>query len=133
MREQQLQDQYDELVQKTIKDEEYLHVVRQLAKTDTKTIEDLKTEIQKAWKMADNAHAREQTAQELIENLRKQIDSLNAEIEFKNKMGQDTEEWMSQRWVIKGTLQFSISGLSRASTQTRSRGKGTSSCRKLQK
>ena len=68
-----------------------MELAKQLAKTDNKTIHELKDQIKYAWKMCDAAHAREQAAQEVIDNLRKQIDGLNAEIDFKNKMGQDDE------------------------------------------
>lgn len=63
-----------------------------LADFDKNTINDLKVQIEHAWKLADAAHAREQAAQESIDNLRKQIESLNAEIEFRNKMGEETTE-----------------------------------------
>lgn len=69
-----------------------IDVANRLADLDKGTITDLKTQIEHAWKLADAAHAREQAAQEAIDNLRKQIDSLNAEIEFRNKMGEDTSE-----------------------------------------
>ncbi|XP_044753434.1 cilia- and flagella-associated protein 58-like [Coccinella septempunctata] len=63
-----------------------------LTETDQLVIDDLKDQIQKAWKMADAAHAREQTAQEIIENLRKQVESLNAEIELRNKFAAEQAE-----------------------------------------
>lgn len=93
-----LKDKCEELDGKIQEHENQLDVAKQLAKTDARVINDLKEQIQNAWKMADSAHAREQTAQEIIDNLRKQIDSLNAEIDFKNKMGQDNEEYLS--WNI---------------------------------
>lgn len=44
--------------------------------------------------MADTAHYREQVAQETIDNLRKQVADLTAEIDMKNKMAQeDAEEY----------------------------------------
>lgn len=88
-----LKDTCDELEGKIQEQDGQLDLAKQLAKTDAKVINDLKEQIQSAWRMADAAHAREQTAQEIIDNLRKQIDSLNAEIDFKNKMGQDNEEY----------------------------------------
>nr|CAI5844619.1 unnamed protein product [Callosobruchus analis] len=57
-----------------------------------KTIDNLKNQITHAWKLADAAHAREQLAQEIIDNLRRQVENLNAEIDFRNKLNQDTEE-----------------------------------------
>ncbi|XP_045475100.1 cilia- and flagella-associated protein 58-like [Harmonia axyridis] len=63
-----------------------------LTETDQMVIDDLKDQIQKAWKMADAAHAREQTAQEIIENLRKQVESLNTEIELRNKFAAEQAE-----------------------------------------
>ncbi|XP_050310350.1 cilia- and flagella-associated protein 58-like [Anthonomus grandis grandis] len=69
-----------------------LDIALKLAQEDKTTIDTLKDEIDKAWKLADAAHAREQLAQEIIDNLRAQVENLNAEIEFKNKMNQDSEE-----------------------------------------
>lgn len=45
----------------------------------------LKKEVTKTKKLADAAHAREQNAQEVIENLRLNIKKLGLEIEQKNK------------------------------------------------
>lgn len=71
-----------------------LELASKLAKTDADTIEDLKNQIQQSWKMADTAHYREQLAQEAIDNLRKQIGDLTAELDLKNKLSQDdTEEY----------------------------------------
>ncbi|ERL90076.1 hypothetical protein D910_07431, partial [Dendroctonus ponderosae] len=69
-----------------------LELALKLADEDKETIDTLKTEIDKAWKLADAAHAREQLAQEIIDNLRAQVENLNAEIEFKNKMNQDSDD-----------------------------------------
>ncbi|XP_060527691.1 cilia- and flagella-associated protein 58-like [Cylas formicarius] len=69
-----------------------LQAALKLAEEDKKTIDQLKDEIDKTWKLADAAHLREQLAQEIIDNLRSQVENLNAEIEFKNKMSQDTDE-----------------------------------------
>ncbi|VEN52638.1 unnamed protein product [Callosobruchus maculatus] len=63
-----------------------------LADEDKKTIDNLKNQITHAWKLADAAHEREQLAQEIIDNLRRQVENLNAEIDFRNKLNQDTEE-----------------------------------------
>lgn len=68
-----------------------IEVALKLAQEDKTTIDTLKEEIDKAWKLADAAHAREQLAQEIIDNLRAQVENLNAEIDFKNKMNQDDE------------------------------------------
>ncbi|XP_043668806.1 cilia- and flagella-associated protein 58-like [Vespula pensylvanica] len=71
----------------------------------TKTIEinsseivNLKQEIDKALKLADAAHTREQNAQEVIDNLRLNITKLAREIEVKNKQlaGED-ESGVSQQ------------------------------------
>nr|XP_023014333.1 cilia- and flagella-associated protein 58-like [Leptinotarsa decemlineata] len=67
-------------------------IMSKIVEEDAKTIKELKIQINEAWKLADSAHAREQLAQEIIDNLRKQVENLNAEIEFKNKMNQDTDE-----------------------------------------
>lgn len=57
-----------------------------------KTVEDqedeidgLRQEVVNTTKLADAAHAREQNAQEVIENLRLNIEKLGLEIEQKNK------------------------------------------------
>lgn len=71
--------------------EEKLRIAIQMTEEDHKTIEELKDEIQHAWNLTDTAHGREQIAQEIIDNLRKQVENLNAEIEFKNRMYQDDE------------------------------------------
>lgn len=63
-----------------------------MTEDDKKTIEELKTQIEHAWDLTDTAHSREQMAQEIIDNLRKQVENLNAEIEFKNRMNQDSDE-----------------------------------------
>ncbi|XP_066253136.1 cilia- and flagella-associated protein 58-like [Euwallacea similis] len=69
-----------------------LEAACKLVEEEKITIDTLKVEIDKAWKLADAAHAREQLAQEVIDNLRTQVENLNAEIEFKNKMNQDADE-----------------------------------------
>lgn len=69
-----------------------LEVAIHITEEDQKTIEKLKKQIQHAWTLTDTAHGREQLAQEIIDNLRKQVENLNAEIEFKNRMNQDGDE-----------------------------------------
>lgn len=71
--------------------DEKLQIAIQITEDDKKTIDELKQEIQHAWALTDTAHGREQMAQEIIDNLRKQVENLNAEIEFKNRMYQDDE------------------------------------------
>lgn len=56
---------------------------------DNKQLENLKEELETAWKLCDNAHAREQTSQEIIENMRSQIVKLNNEMEALNKRDSD--------------------------------------------
>ncbi|KAK9886136.1 hypothetical protein WA026_014923 [Henosepilachna vigintioctopunctata] len=77
-----------------------------LTETDQLVIDDLKDQIQKAWKMADAAHAREQTAQEIIENLRKQVESLDAEIDIRNK-------WAAEQAEDTGVMSKKKEGLQR--------------------
>ncbi|XP_015188466.1 PREDICTED: cilia- and flagella-associated protein 58-like [Polistes dominula] len=60
--------------------------------TDTTEITRLKEEIEKALKLADAAHTREQNAQEVIDNLRLNITKLTHEIEVKNKQLAGEEE-----------------------------------------
>lgn len=62
-----------------------------LSEEDEKTINDLKKQIQNAWRLADAAHSREQQAIEVIDNLRRQVEKLNSELDFKNKMNLDEE------------------------------------------
>lgn len=69
-----------------------LEVAEKLAETDASTIEELKNQIQQSWKMADAAHYREQVAQETIDNLRKQNSILEAELDLKNKLAQESTE-----------------------------------------
>lgn len=71
---------------------EKLNVAIEMTEEDQKTIQELKKQIQHAWTLTDTAHNREQIAQEIIDNLRKQVENLNAEIEFKNRMNQDGDE-----------------------------------------
>lgn len=60
--------------------------------TDDSTINKLGLSLDKAHKLADDAHAREQLAQEVIENMRIQVVKLNNELEIKSKMGMDESE-----------------------------------------
>lgn len=70
-----------------------LDLSRRMADDDKRTIDELKEQINHAWRLADDAHSREQAAQEIIDNLRRQVENLNKEIEFNKKlMSQDTEE-----------------------------------------
>lgn len=69
-----------------------LEIAEKLAETDANTIDELKNQIQQTWKLADGAHYREQVAQETIDNLRKQNADLEAELELKNKLAQESAE-----------------------------------------
>lgn len=71
--------------------DEKLQIAVQMTEDDKKTVDELKQELEHAWTLTDTAHGREQIAQEIIDNLRKQVENLNAEIEFKNRMYQDDE------------------------------------------
>nr|CAH7768036.1 unnamed protein product [Callosobruchus chinensis] len=79
-----------------------------LAEEDKKTIDNLKNQINHAWKLADAAHAREQLAQEIIDNLRRQVENLNAEIDFRNKLNQDTEELINEVTQLNTKLQNAL-------------------------
>lgn len=81
----QLKDQIDTNTNK-------LEAALKLSEIDQKTISTLKQEIEKAWHLADSAHSREQQAQEVIDNLRKQVETLNEEIAIKSKF-QESEEY----------------------------------------
>ncbi|CAH1188590.1 unnamed protein product [Phyllotreta striolata] len=69
-----------------------IELLMRLAEEDERTIGDLKNQIQNAWHLADAAHSREQQAIEVIDNLRRQVEKLNAELDFKNKMAFDDGE-----------------------------------------
>ncbi|NXD90154.1 CFA58 protein, partial [Chaetorhynchus papuensis] len=52
-------------------------VLTKLTKDDGETISSLKSELEKAWKMVDKAHEREQKTKETINSLKKEISRLN--------------------------------------------------------
>lgn len=87
-----LKEEIDDLKIKLEEADSKFEITQKLAETDAKAIIDLKNQIEHAWKMADSAHEREQQSQEMIEMLRKQVTNLNAEIDFKNKMGMENSE-----------------------------------------
>lgn len=91
-KENELKQQCEELETKLQETNNQLELATKLAETDASTIDDLKGQIQQSWKMADTAHYREQMAQEIIDNLRKQIQDLAAELELKNTTAQDENE-----------------------------------------
>ncbi|NXB62822.1 CFA58 protein, partial [Struthidea cinerea] len=62
-----------ELVEKSSK----VAVLTKLTKDDGETISSLKSELEKAWKMVDKAHEREQKTKETINSLKKEISRLN--------------------------------------------------------
>ncbi|NXO14758.1 CFA58 protein, partial [Oriolus oriolus] len=62
-----------ELVEKSSK----VAVLTKLTKDDEETISSLKSELEKAWKMVDKAHEREQKTKETINSLKKEILRLN--------------------------------------------------------
>ncbi|NWT10307.1 CFA58 protein, partial [Vireo altiloquus] len=62
-----------ELVEKSSK----VAVLTKLTKDDGETISSLKLELEKAWKMVDKAHQREQKTKETINSLKKEISRLN--------------------------------------------------------
>ncbi|KAJ4450717.1 hypothetical protein ANN_02147 [Periplaneta americana] len=66
-----------------------LEEVIKIAASDKETIDGLKRDIEKAWKMVDSAHAREENSQEVIENLRQQINRLSSEMEQRARLGLD--------------------------------------------
>lgn len=67
-------------------------VAGKLAAADKEIIDQLKDEINQARRMVDSAHAREENSQQVIENLRHQINQLNAEIEQRVRLGLDQLE-----------------------------------------
>lgn len=91
-KERELTEKCSELEAQLVENENKLSVAEKIQESDQNFIKELKDQIQMAWKLADAAHAREQAAQEMIDNLRKQINSLTAEIDFKNKMSADDAE-----------------------------------------
>ncbi|NXR59664.1 CFA58 protein, partial [Rhadina sibilatrix] len=72
-----------ELVEKSSK----VAVLTKLTHDDEETISSLKSELEKAWKMVDKAHEREQNTRETINSLKKEISHLNNLM--KEKAGQE--------------------------------------------
>lgn len=62
-----------------------MYEMKRTVETHEEEIAKLKREIVSTTKLADAAHAREQNAQEVIENLRLNIVKLGQEVEQKNK------------------------------------------------
>ncbi|KAG8281210.1 hypothetical protein J6590_063410 [Homalodisca vitripennis] len=62
-----------------------LTVASEASKGEQKNIDKLTQEVQRALRMVDTAHTREQVAQETIENLRQQINRLHSELEAKSR------------------------------------------------
>ncbi|XP_011706818.1 PREDICTED: uncharacterized protein LOC105461994, partial [Wasmannia auropunctata] len=74
------------LLKDEIQDNTYkIYELKKTVETHEDEIIGLKEELTKTIKLADAAHAREQNAQEVIENLRLNITKLGLEIEQKNK------------------------------------------------
>ncbi|KAF5307653.1 hypothetical protein FQR65_LT06708 [Abscondita terminalis] len=71
---------------------EKLVTASKLAENDAEVIASLTEKINHSWKMTDAAHEREQQAQEIIDNLRSQVNTLSVELDFKNKMSADGED-----------------------------------------
>lgn len=71
----------DEIEDNTFK----MYELKRTVETHEDEIARLKQEVVNLTKLADAAHAREQNAQEMIENLRLNIKKLGIEIEQKNK------------------------------------------------
>uniref|UniRef100_A0A8C0U6T6 Cilia and flagella associated protein 58 n=1 Tax=Cyanistes caeruleus TaxID=156563 RepID=A0A8C0U6T6_CYACU len=72
-----------ELVEKSSK----VAVLTKLTHDDGETISSLKSELEKAWKMVDKAHEREQKTKETINSLKKEISRLNTLM--KERAGQE--------------------------------------------
>lgn len=73
-------------LQNEIEDNTYkIYELRRTVETHEDEIAGLRQEVVNTTKLADAAHAREQNAQEVIENLRLNIAKLGLEIEQKNK------------------------------------------------
>ncbi|KAK4875268.1 hypothetical protein RN001_011690 [Aquatica leii] len=71
---------------------EKLVAATKIVQADAEVIQTLKDKINDSWKMTDAAHEREQQAQEIIDNLRSQINALTVELEFKSKMASDGDD-----------------------------------------
>jgi translation initiation factor 2B subunit (eIF-2B alpha/beta/delta family) len=67
-------------------------IAGKLATADKEMIDRLKNEIYQARKMVDSSHAREENSQQVIENLKQQINQLNAEIKQNVRLGLDQLE-----------------------------------------
>ncbi|CAH2007026.1 unnamed protein product [Acanthoscelides obtectus] len=92
-KQKELDEETKQLHEQIVEKDKKISLAVNLADEDKKTIDSLKSQITHAWKLADAAHSREQVAQEIIDNLRRQVENLNAEIDFRNKLNQDTEEY----------------------------------------
>jgi hypothetical protein len=67
-------------------------IAGKLAAADKQMIDQLKNEINQARRMVDSSHAREENSQQVIENLKLQINQLNSEIKQKVRLGLDQLE-----------------------------------------
>ncbi|KAL2726697.1 cilia- and flagella-associated protein 58-like [Vespula squamosa] len=96
--EKELTEKCNSLTNEIIENTQKITELQRNTEIDSSEITRLKQEIEKALKLADAAHTREQNAQEVIDNLRLNITKLSREIEVKNKQlaGED-ESGASQR------------------------------------
>ncbi|KOC62419.1 Coiled-coil domain-containing protein 147 [Habropoda laboriosa] len=91
--EKELTEKCNSLQVEVIQHEEKVSELRRTVTNDNEEIERLKHEVINAMKRADAAHTREQNAQDIIENMRLNVQQLSQEIAQKNRQlaaGEDT-------------------------------------------
>ncbi|KAI4483156.1 hypothetical protein M0804_008211 [Polistes exclamans] len=97
--EKELTEKCSSLTNEIVENAKKINDLTTKTESDATEIARLKQEIEKALKLADAAHTREQNAQEVIDNLRLNITKLMHEIEVKNKQlaGEDESGISQQR------------------------------------
>ncbi|XP_035722569.1 cilia- and flagella-associated protein 58-like isoform X1 [Vespa mandarinia] len=100
--EKELMEKCNSLTNEIIENTQQIDDLKKNIEIDSSEIVRLKQEIEKALKLADAAHTREQNAQEVIDNLRLNITKLVREIEVKNKQlaGEDDSGVSKQKETL---------------------------------
>ncbi|XP_047351046.1 cilia- and flagella-associated protein 58-like [Vespa velutina] len=100
--EKELMEKCNSLTNEIIENTQQINDLKKNIEIDSSEIVRLKQEIEKALKLADAAHTREQNAQEVIDNLRLNITKLVREIEVKNKQlaGEDDSGVSKQKETL---------------------------------
>uniref|UniRef100_A0A8C3NDU2 Uncharacterized protein n=1 Tax=Geospiza parvula TaxID=87175 RepID=A0A8C3NDU2_GEOPR len=85
--EQHLMEKCRELSAELVEKSSKVAVLTKITHDDEETISSLKSELERAWKMVDKAHEREQKTKETIDSLKTEISHLNNLM--KERAGQD--------------------------------------------